>query len=251
MSDVYKAPESNLVNEDNATGEYGSVENAIKGEYDFSIGGVISEAWALTGGAKWPVFLAFVFYFIVAAGYMAVMVAAMMGAGAASEDPAAAIVIQLVLQIGMYLVVLPLVFGIMILGIKRAVGAPMSPSSIFGYYSKTLSLLGTLILVNIMVMIGLVLLVIPGIYLMVAYGMAMPLVVEKGMSPWQAMEVSRKAITHRWFSFFGLWIVMSLIMMISMIPLGIGLIWTMPMMVIAFGVIYRNMFGVEASTIAQ
>ena len=106
-----------------------------------------------------------------------------------------------------------------------------------------------MLLMYLMILIGFVLLIIPGIYLMIAYFMAMPLVVEKGLSPWQALEVSRKTITHRWFSVFFFSIVMTLILIISMIPLGIGVIWTAPMMMIAYGIMYRNMFGVEAATL--
>ena len=103
----------------------------------------------------------------------------------------------------------------------------------------------------IMITIGFILLILPGIYLMVAYYMALPLVAEKGMSPWRALETSRKAVTHRWFSIFGFFIVLSFIAFVSAIPLGIGMIWTLPMMLIAYGILYRNMFGVEAATIAE
>nr|MDA3868631.1 hypothetical protein [Gammaproteobacteria bacterium] len=68
---------------------------------------------------------------------------------------------------------------------------------------------------------------------------------------WQALETSRKAITRRWFSVFALFIILSIIVFISAIPLGLGLIWTMPLMIIAFGVLYRNMFGVEAETLTD
>lgn len=252
MSDAYKAPESNLVNETVTNEQYGSVEKAIKGEYEFSIGGVLSEAWEKTSGAKWPVFLAFILYMLVMIGIMVVMSLVTVGMVAASPDASGgAVIMQVIMQVVINLAILPLAVGFLMLGIKRSVDAPMKATSIFGYYSKTLSLFVTMLLVYLMIVIGLLLLVLPGIYLMIAYYMAMPLVVEKGMSPWQAMETSRKAITHRWFSFLGLGIVLMVIMMISMIPLGIGLIWTMPLMIIAFGVLYRNMFGVESSTITQ
>ena len=97
----------------------------------------------------------------------------------------------------------------------------------------------------ILVAIGFLLLVLPGIYLMVAYSLAMPLVVEKGLSPWQALEASRKAITKSWFRFIGLGLAIMVIMIVSMIPLGIGMIWTIPMAMIAFGIAYRNIFGYE------
>ena len=99
-----------------------------------------------------------------------------------------------------------------------------------------------------MIIIGFLLLILPGIYLMVAYSMAMPLVVEKNMSPWQALETSRKAISKRWFSYLFLGILFSIIAGLSVLTLGLAFIWTVPLMMIAYGVLYRNMFGFEEST---
>ena len=75
--------------------------------------------------------------------------------------------------------------------------------------------------------------------------MTYPLIIEKDLSPWEAMEASRKAIHHHWFQVFGLFFVMGLIFMISALPLGIGTFWTMPMGVIMFGIVYRTIFGAE------
>ena len=69
-------------------------------------------------------------------------------------------------------------------------------------------------------------------------------VVERGLTPWQALEASRKAITQHWFKVFGLFLLLGLITLISAIPLGIGLVWTIPLFVIAMGVLYRTIFGV-------
>lgn len=52
-------------------------------------------------------------------------------------------------------------------------------------------------------------------------------------------------ISKRWFSVFGLYLVVLIIMAISALPLGIGLIWTLPLALVVPGIIYRNMFGVE------
>jgi len=251
MSNVYQTPESNLVNDKGETGDYGSIEKAISGDYELSIGSVLSEAWEKTSGVKWPFQLAFLYYFLVFIGIVIVLSIVTGTLMAISQDPSMGVFIQVVLQIGINLIGLPMIMGVVIMGIKRSVDVPISAGSVFNYFSKMLPLFATMILIYIMVLIGLFLLVIPGIYLMFAYYMAMPLVVEKGMSPWQAMEVSRKAITHRWFSVFFLLMIMGIILTISMIPLGIGLIWTLPMMMIAYGIMYRNMFGVEAETVAE
>ncbi len=134
----------------------------------------------------------------------------------------------------------------MMMAIRRSVGLPISFSMAFSYFSRIIPLVITSILQMIFIVIGFFLLIIPGIYLSLAYLFAVPLVVEKNLGPWQALETSRKAVTHRWFSIFGFFIVIGLMMLASMIPLGIGLIWTLPMGTVVYAVLYRTIFGVEA-----
>ena len=102
----------------------------------------------------------------------------------------------------------------------------------------------TAIISMLLIYLGMFLLIIPGLYLAIAYMLAIPLVVERGLTPWQALEASRKAITQHWFKVFGLFLLLGLITLISAIPLGIGLVWSIPLFVIAMGVLYRTIFGV-------
>jgi uncharacterized membrane protein len=95
--------------------------------------------------------------------------------------------------------------------------------------------------------IGYCLFILPGLYLSIAYFLVIPLIVEKNMSIWQAMETSRKAINHVWFSIFGLFLVFTLLSIAAIFTLGIGYIWLFPMMIISYGVIYRTIFGIESS----
>lgn len=232
---------------------YGSIEKAINGDYTFSIRATLSEAWDKTSGAKWPIHLAFLYYFLVMLAIVIVGVIASVALTTAPAigDPSDSFAMNLLVQIGINLIALPMMAGIIMMGIQRSVNAPINANSVFMYFSKMFNLFLTLIIMYIMITIGFILLILPGIYLAVAYYMALPLVVEKGMSPWQALETSRKAVSRRWFRIFGFFIVVSIIMAISIIPLGIGLIWSLPLFIIAYGIIYRNMFGVEASTIGS
>jgi len=102
-----------------------------------------------------------------------------------------------------------------------------------------------------MILLGTLLLVLPGIYLLVAYQMALPLVADKNMKPWEALETSRKAVTHKWFTFFGLYLVASIAMMVSMMLVGIPMIWLLPTFVIGSGILYRNTFGVEPASLER
>jgi hypothetical protein len=79
----------------------------------------------------------------------------------------------------------------------------------------------------------------------IAYTGAVPLVVDKGLSPWQALE-SSKAITHKWFTVFGLFFGVGILVTLSMIPVLLGLIWTIPWAILCFGVLYHRVFGVSS-----
>lgn len=160
-------------------------------------------------------------------------------------------VFAVVQQLVIMLVGMPLWLGLAMVGVKLSIGAPAPAGSVFGYFNRTLMLFGTILLMYILILIGFMLLIIPGIYLMIAYSQSMLLVADKGLSPWQALESSRKAVGHHWFGMFGVMFVLWFIVGLSMIPLGIGLIWTMPLVLIAMGVIYRNMFGVSSVTVAE
>ncbi len=246
MSDVYEAPESDVaVQPDLDSSEYGSVEDAIAGNYQFSIGEVISEAWEKTSGVKRVFLLALILAMVAQIVLMIVLGGILQGV---LELGVAGAIIQ---QIVLMLVIMPINMGIFMLGIQRSMNAQPNAMSIFNHFDKTITLFLTMLLVWILVSIGFVLFILPGIYLSVAYMMAMPLIVEKDMGIWEAMETSRKAITKKWFTFLIFFIVASIIMGISAIPLGIGLIWTFPLFMIGLGIIYRNMFGVNPQTIEE
>jgi hypothetical protein len=243
MSDIYSAPTAAL-NTVTEGAEYGSLERGIAGNYQFSVGETLSEAWAKTNGAKWKVHLALGLYLLV---YIPVaMLSSFLLIG--DSSPTAAIGGTILQFVVLMAVVTPLMAGLLMLGVKRAVGAPLAATSIFSYYGKIVPLLITSILSTVLILVGFLLLIIPGIYLSIAYYLAVPLVVEKNLSPWEAMEASRKAIGKRWFAVFGMMIVITLINFVGMIPLGIGLIWTVPMSLIAMGILYRNVFGCSAET---
>ncbi len=244
MSDVYQTPESNLMQQsDYNDSEYGSIEDAITGNYKFEVGEVISEAWGKTKGFKRIFILALILIIVT---QMVVMLVTGIIFNAILDLGIAGALIQ---QLLLLLVIMPIQMGVFLLGIKRSVNADVNVTSIFNHFDKTLKIFLTMLLMWIILTIGFLLFIIPGIYLSIAYFMAMPLVVEKDMGIWEAMETSRKAITKRWFTMFLYCIVMSIIMFISMIPLGIGLIWTLPMAMIGYAIIYRNMFGINSETL--
>ena len=222
-----------------------NIESAIAGDYDFVISEVLTESWQKTNGIKGPFWGAGVIVFIVVilTGIVLNTIAGVLGFNVSNGNPN--VLYNLLSQLAVTAIIYPFMAGIIMLGVRRSVDLPISVNEAFAYFAYVLPLVVAAILMSILMTLGFILLVIPGIYLSVAYLFTVPLIVEKNMDAWQAMETSRKTVTRHWFKFFGLMIVMGVIVLVSALPFGIGLIWTYPMLVIALGILYRDIFGVE------
>lgn len=242
MSEVignpYEAPKADVNAQAFAPGPSGSVEDAVAGRYDFEIGQVMSEAWDLTRGMKAS------FWGAAAVVYALFLVLALIVGAVAGKS----VVIRVFMNIVTGAISPVLMMGLLLIGIRRAVGLPISAGTAFGCLDRAVPAMIAGILTTVLTYVGLALLAIPGIYLAIAYIMTMPLIVDRRLPPWQAMETSRRALSKHWFKFFGLMILMGLIILVSAIPLGIGLVWTAPWSVNVFGVAYRRTFGVAQTT---
>lgn len=239
----YAAPVSNL--QEVSSSQTPTIAEALNRGYDFRIGDVIGESWRLVKGTKGIIFGGLVIFYVVMFVATSVLGAIFGAIGLLSEASLSAILIgQFVISVLASALTYPFLAGVNMVGIRRAANQPVSFNEVFSGLGMFVPLLITAVVMTVLVYIGSLLLLLPGIYLGVAYMLAMPLVIERGLSPWQALETSRKAISQHWFKVFGLFLVLGLIMALSMIPLGIGLIWSMPLFIISMGVLYRTIFGV-------
>jgi hypothetical protein len=240
----YAVPASNL-QDPIGNSQVPSIEEALARGYDFSIGDLLSEAWQKTSGAKGIIIGGFVVFYVALFLAMAVFGFILGAIGILGQTSITGIIVgQLVLTILASALTYPFLAGLNMVGIRQAAGQPVTFNELFSHFGRTVPLLITGIVMIVLVYVGMFLLIIPGLYLSVAYMLAIPLVVERGLSPWQALEASRKAITKHWFKVFGLFLLLGLIVSISAIPFGIGLIWTIPLFVLSIGVLYRTIFGV-------
>lgn len=246
MSDPTSFPQTNFAS--GVPAESGSLEGGLAGNYQFAIGEVLSEAWDKTKGVKGTFVLAMFLYFVINAFADFLLELAGIRSGTADEAN-----LGFAFWLGTLVhmvVVAPLTAGLWVMGARRAAGAEIRATMLFDYYGMFLPILGLTLLLYLLVVIGLALLVIPGIYLAVGYSLALLLLVDKGLGVWEALESSRKAVTHHWFGFLGLALVLILINVATIFTLFIGLIWTIPLSQISFGILYRRVFGLEPGTLA-
>lgn len=90
-----------------------------------------------------------------------------------------------------------------------------------------------------------IVLALPAIYLSVAWMFAAILVVDRGLEFWDAMELSRKVVSKCWFRVLFTLLLAALIAGLGIIGLGIGIIFTMPVMGATVAVAYETLFPRE------
>ncbi len=81
-----------------------------------------------------------------------------------------------------------------------------------------------------------------GVYLNFRLLLVAALILVKRVPLWRAIKLSFKATKSNVWRMLGLVIVNVLLLLVSAIPLGIGLIWSLPYSLIAYGMIYKNLF---------
>ena len=209
-------------------------------EYDFDIIEIIKEGFKRIEGVKGIFLAAFIVYVAVSIVVQMVLVTFFPSPPPPAEPN---LLNQQIVTILSYPVLMPLIVGVIMLAIHYSRGKPIAFNSIFNYYHLVGKLSLAALLIYIMTVIGFVLLILPGIYLSVAYIFTLPLIADKGMDVWEAMELSRKSVTKHWFKVFGLFFLLSIMMALGALTLGIGLIWAVPLLFVTlYGLLYPLIF---------
>lgn len=223
----YATPNSDLTPRSQG-GEKPTIEEALARGYDFEIGEVISEAWQKTEGFKLPVLIAYIILIACSIPMMLLLFIPFVGG---------------IIYSGLISVLVAGVYGMTLCHYR---GQSFETKDIFKYIKLFSPILLVSVMSYLLTVLGMILLVIPGVYLSVAYALGVWILIEnQELSFWEAMEASRKAITQHWFKFFFLCLALGVIIMISAIPFGIGLFWTMPLSLLSVAIVYERIFGVR------
>ena len=201
---------------------------------EWSIGEVLKTANEKQVGFKMTYVIAFAIYAAISIAIALVQEATVGTAGDVGDS---------LVEIIVTLLLFPLGVGFGLLGIRRAAGKETPVSTLWEPYSHAIPLIVMFVMMAVLIVAGFFLLVLPGIYLSIAYSFAPYLIVEKNMGAWEALETSRKAITQYWWRYFGLMLVALLLIIIGSIPLLIGLVWVFPIVAIATGEVFAKTFG--------
>lgn len=133
--------------------------------------------------------------------------------------------------------------GVLVIALKIVDGKKPELKDIYQHYNLLLNyFLGSLIYA-VVVVLGLILLVVPGIIWGIKYQYTTYLIVDKKMSPLDAFKKSGKITQGSKWKLLQLGIAFILITIIGMIPFGLGLILTWPIIMLAGVHVYRKLLA--------
>ncbi len=248
----------------------GSVEQAVKGEYSIDVKAVLLEAWQQTLKSRMSINLGL--FFILIFGMAVSFVASSFFGGielvlqkALEQDAQASQDLQLI-NIIVTMAVWPFIAGVEMMGVLHAIKKPTQSKMILSFLHRGSWVALCALLTSILINIGFQLLIVPGLLLTLLLSLTIPLVVEKKLTPMQAIILSIKALRFKitsllaiysvlFFALLSLVFPIALLIDSSLAPIAImvflfGLSYLAPWYYNVKGVLYREIFGVYADEAA-
>lgn len=155
------------------------------------------------------------------------------------------ILASILLNLTVGLINYPLLAGYFYVAFKSMRGEKAELGDFFHGFSMFFPLFLANLFATFLVTVGIMFCLIPGIYLAISYMFIMPLIMEKKIDFWPAMETSRKLITKNFGAFLGLAFLIGLINFVGALFCGIGLLVTMPIGWYAMAAAYSDIVGLD------
>jgi hypothetical protein len=138
----------------------------------------------------------------------------------------------------------PAYAGFFIVADKIKKGEPYVFEDFFGGFKDKIGpLIIASIVAQLLIFVGIMLCILPGIYLAVAWSFTIPFVLFYTGDFWQAMELSRKVINKNWFGFFALVLVAGFLSGLGVILCFVGIFLTLPIFYLSIYAAYEDVVG--------
>jgi len=234
----------------------GNVERAVKGEYSIDVKAVLTEAWQQTLKSRMSINLSL--FFVLVFGMIVSFIASSFFGGIEHviKDPELLQLINIIVTIAVW----PFIAGIEMMGVFHAIKKPTDTKMVLSFLHRGSWVALCALLTSLLTSIGFQLLIIPGVLLSVLLSLAIPLVVEKKLTPMQAIILSIKSLRFKIMPLLAIYSVLfialvslvfpiALLIESSLAPLAImvflfGLSYLAPWYYNVKGVLYREIFGI-------
>ncbi|GAA0879443.1 hypothetical protein GCM10009119_24110 [Algoriphagus jejuensis] len=137
----------------------------------------------------------------------------------------------------------PLTGGFFLVANRISRSVEVQFSSYFDGFSYWGILIVTSLVSGILTFFGILALILPGIYLAVAFMFAIPFALYSGTDFWTSLELSRKLITMNWWKFFGFVIVLLVFNILGFLCFFVGLLITIPVSYFSIYAVFEELTG--------
>lgn len=135
----------------------------------------------------------------------------------------------------------PLTAGFFLVANRISRGVEVQFSNYFDGFSFWGILVVTSLVSGILTFFGILALILPGIYLAVAFTFAIPFALYSGTDFWTSLELSRKLITMNWWKFFGFVIVLFFFNIAGFLCFFVGMLVTIPVSYFAIYAVFEEL----------
>jgi uncharacterized membrane protein len=135
----------------------------------------------------------------------------------------------------------PLVAGFYLVANRMSQGEYVDFQNFFDGFKYMLPLIVVNLITAIFILCGIILFILPGIYLGVGYLFSLLFVLFGGFDFWTAMEISRKLVHTNWWKFFGFVLILLLINIGGFLCLVVGLLVTIPLTYLSVYVLFEEL----------
>jgi len=235
----------------------GSIERALKGDYQIDVKAILTESWQQTLKSRLAINLGLLFSLVLGMLVSFVTSSYLGGIETVLADPQAGMLLNIVVTVAIW----PFMAGVEMMGVQHAVGMKTHAKMTFAFLTRASWVVLCALFTSVLISIGFQLFILPGIFLAVTLSLTVPLVIEKKMMPMKAVILSIQALRFKFFPLLTLYslLLATLIVLLlpfllllesSIAPLGIvifliGMTFLAPLFYNAKGIVYREIFGIS------
>jgi hypothetical protein len=132
--------------------------------------------------------------------------------------------------------------GLFKMAIRQSRGETIQVGDIFGALDRALPLIGAYLLTTILIYVGMLFCVLPGLILAGLFMFVVPLIVDQNMGVIRAIETSFNTLKSDWLMAALFYLVIAIVAGLGAIACGIGLLFTVPLFFLGIALVYRDFF---------
>jgi len=132
--------------------------------------------------------------------------------------------------------------GVLMMGLKVARGEPIGIGDMFGGFRRMGSIMIATFITTILTYIGIVLLIVPGLFVVGSMAFVPLLILDRNLSIADAITTSFNALKQHALAMFGLIFVAGFLSVLGACLCGFGALFTAPIYMVVLGLTYNNFF---------